>query len=99
MGFSISSALFNASAAYNTAGNTNANAAAAAAQQTAQVQQQDRQQTQQTRTQAPYVVQLTEAQQVYQLSNQGRTVPQIANTLSLSEDQVNSYLGISNSTK
>jgi DNA-binding NarL/FixJ family response regulator len=42
-------------------------------------------------------VQITEAQQVYQLYNQGQQVSQIAQTLSLSVDQVNSYLNISNS--
>jgi DNA-binding NarL/FixJ family response regulator len=42
-------------------------------------------------------VQLTEAEQVYQLYNQGQQIPQIANTLSLSEAAVNSYLSISNS--
>jgi DNA-binding NarL/FixJ family response regulator len=41
-------------------------------------------------------VQLTEADRVYQLYNQGQQVPQIANTLSLSEAAVNSYLNISN---
>jgi DNA-binding NarL/FixJ family response regulator len=42
------------------------------------------------------IVQLTEADRVYQLYNQGQQVPQIANTLSLSEAAVNSYLNISN---
>jgi DNA-binding NarL/FixJ family response regulator len=42
-------------------------------------------------------VQLTEAQQVYQLYNQGKPVSQIAQALSLSVDEVNSYLNISNS--
>ena len=41
-------------------------------------------------------VQLTQAERVYQLYNQGQQVPQIANTLSLSEAIVNSYLNISN---
>jgi DNA-binding NarL/FixJ family response regulator len=41
-------------------------------------------------------IQLTEAERVYQLYNQGQQVPQIANTLSLSEAAVNSYLNISN---
>ncbi|MGA9527113.1 MAG: hypothetical protein WBS24_03245 [Terriglobales bacterium] len=45
----------------------------------------------------PYVVQLTEAQQVFQLSLQGQAVPQIASSLSLTESAVNSYLGITNS--
>jgi DNA-binding CsgD family transcriptional regulator len=43
------------------------------------------------------IVQLTEAQRVYQLYNQGQPVSQIANVLSLSEAQVNSYLKLSNS--
>jgi DNA-binding NarL/FixJ family response regulator len=42
-------------------------------------------------------VQLTEAERVYQLYNQGQQVPQIAGALSLSEAAVNSYLNISNS--
>jgi DNA-binding NarL/FixJ family response regulator len=42
-------------------------------------------------------VQLTEAERVYQLYNQGQQVPAIASTLSLSEAAVNSYLNISNS--
>jgi DNA-binding NarL/FixJ family response regulator len=41
-------------------------------------------------------VQLTEAQQVYQLYNQGMQIPQIASNLSLSVAAVNSYLNISN---
>jgi DNA-binding NarL/FixJ family response regulator len=41
-------------------------------------------------------IQLTEADRVYQLYNQGQQVPQIANTLSLREAAVNSYLNISN---
>jgi DNA-binding NarL/FixJ family response regulator len=41
-------------------------------------------------------VQLTEAQQVYQLYNQGLQVSQIASTLSLSVAAVNSYLNLSN---
>lgn len=43
-------------------------------------------------------VTLTEAQQVYQLYNQGQTVPQIATALSLSMELVNNYLGISTSS-
>jgi hypothetical protein len=42
-------------------------------------------------------VQLSESQQVYQLHNQGRTVSQIATTLSLPVALVNTYLGISGS--
>ncbi len=41
-------------------------------------------------------VQLTEAQQVYALYNQGQQVSQIATTLALPESVVNSYLNISN---
>jgi DNA-binding NarL/FixJ family response regulator len=41
-------------------------------------------------------VQLTEAQQVYQLYNQGMQISQIATNLSLSVAAVNSYLNISN---
>jgi DNA-binding NarL/FixJ family response regulator len=42
-------------------------------------------------------VQLTVAQQVYQLYNQGQQVPQIAVSLNLSVAAVNSYLNLSNS--
>jgi DNA-binding CsgD family transcriptional regulator len=42
-------------------------------------------------------VELTEAQRVFALYNQGQPISQIAQTLSLSVDQVNSYLNISNS--
>jgi DNA-binding NarL/FixJ family response regulator len=60
--------------------------------------------TQTTRTEEPhqsassggYTVQLSEAQQVYQLYNQGQQVTQIAATLNLSVEAVNNYLGISN---
>ena len=41
------------------------------------------------------VVQLTEAQQVYQLYNQGQRVSQIASSLNLTEAEVNSYLDLS----
>jgi DNA-binding CsgD family transcriptional regulator len=40
-------------------------------------------------------VKLTVAQQVYQLYNQGQTITQIANSLSLAVSAVNSYLNIS----
>jgi DNA-binding NarL/FixJ family response regulator len=40
-------------------------------------------------------VQLTEAQQVYQLYNQGQRVSQIAANLSLTQAAVNSYLNLS----
>ncbi len=43
-------------------------------------------------------VQLTEAQQVYQLYNQGQQVPQIADSLNLTVAAVNSYLNVSNSS-
>jgi DNA-binding NarL/FixJ family response regulator len=43
-------------------------------------------------------VHLTEAQQVGQLYNQGHSVPQIAFSLNLSVQAVNSYLNISNSS-
>lgn len=41
-------------------------------------------------------VQLTVAQRVYQLYNQGQQISQIASALSLSVDSVNSYLNITN---
>ena len=94
MGPSINRALSNASAAYAAA---NSNSAAAAAQQAEQAQQQANQQAA-SQAPAPYVVKLTEAQQVYQLNNQGQTVPQIANALSLSVEEVNNYLGINGSS-
>jgi len=40
------------------------------------------------------VVELTEAQQVYQLYNQGQSISQIASGLSLTVETVNNYLGI-----
>jgi DNA-binding NarL/FixJ family response regulator len=43
-------------------------------------------------------VTLTEAQQVYQLYNEGQQVPQIATTLSLSVEMVNNYLGITSAS-
>lgn len=52
---------------------------------------------QQPANNSAYVVRLSEAEQVYQLSNQGQSVPQIATSLSLSVAAVNSYLGVSNS--
>jgi DNA-binding NarL/FixJ family response regulator len=42
-------------------------------------------------------VQLTVAQQVYQLYNQGQPVPQIAASLNLSVAAVNSYLNLTTS--
>jgi DNA-binding CsgD family transcriptional regulator len=44
----------------------------------------------------PYTVQLTAAQRVYNLYNQGNTVSQIASSLDLSVELVNSFLNISN---
>lgn len=41
------------------------------------------------------VVELAESQQVYQLYNQGQRISDIATTLRLSVEAVNSYLGIS----
>jgi len=43
-------------------------------------------------------VKLSESQQVYQLYNQGQAVSQIASSLSLTVDAVNSYLGITGTT-
>lgn len=70
-----------------TYGNTSPNAGGA---QTARPVQQN------TGTQTDTVT-LTEAQQVYQLYNQGQQVPQIATTLRLTVATVNNYLGITNS--
>lgn len=42
-------------------------------------------------------VQLTEAQQVYQLYNQGQRVSQIASSLSLTQAAVNGYLNLNTS--
>lgn len=54
---------------------------------------------QQAQANAPTdTVQLTEAQQVYQLYNQGQPVSTIASSLSLTEAAVNSYLNISSSS-
>jgi DNA-binding NarL/FixJ family response regulator len=47
-----------------------------------------------TSNQAGYRVELSEAQQVYQLYNQGQQIRQIAETLNLSVGVVNSYLGV-----
>ncbi len=51
------------------------------------------QQAQPTNTPTDTVT-LTEAQQVYNLYNQGQTVPQISTSLSLPVSMVNNYLGI-----
>lgn len=48
-------------------------------------------------TQHTDTVQLTEAQQVYQLYNQGQQISQIADSLNLTVAAVNSYLNLSNS--
>jgi DNA-binding NarL/FixJ family response regulator len=58
-------------------------------------QQNEPQQTQAPASASAYTVQLTEAQQVYQLYNQGLPVTQIASSLSLSVAAVNSYLSLS----
>lgn len=47
-----------------------------------------------TTNKSAYTVELTEAQQVYQLYNKGQQVSQIATALSLSQTVVNNYLGI-----
>ncbi|MGC2173438.1 MAG: hypothetical protein WA555_19065 [Candidatus Sulfotelmatobacter sp.] len=47
-----------------------------------------------TANDSAYTVRLSEAQQVYQLYNQGQAVSQIASNLSLTVDAVNGYLGI-----
>jgi DNA-binding NarL/FixJ family response regulator len=56
------------------------------------------QSTQQKQPQAD-TVRLSESQQVYQLYNQGQRISQIAANLSLTVSAVNSYLGISDTTK
>ena len=43
-----------------------------------------------------YTLQLSEAQQVYQLYNQGQGIPQIATALNLSVSVIDNYLGITN---
>lgn len=48
--------------------------------------------------QAPDTVQLSESQQVYQLYNQGQRVSQIATSLRLTVEAVNSYLGITSTS-
>ena len=84
MSISVSSALATASVAANSPSTS-------AAQR---IQQPTNQQT----TSSADTVRLTEAQQVYQLYNQGQAVSQIASNLSLTESAVNSYLGNSGST-
>jgi DNA-binding NarL/FixJ family response regulator len=51
-----------------------------------------------TTNDSAYTVTLTEAQQAYNLYNQGQAVSQIASNLSLTVDAVNSYLGITAGT-
>jgi DNA-binding CsgD family transcriptional regulator len=80
MSISISSAL---STVAVTAANSSSNAAPV----------QRNSQPQPTSNQAGYTVQLSEAQQVYQLYNQRQQISQIAQTLNLSVDVVNTYLG------
>jgi DNA-binding NarL/FixJ family response regulator len=81
MSLTISSVLSTASLAV---ANSPSNAAAQPVQQ----------QVQQPANNSADSVMLTEAQQVYNLYNQGQTVPQIATSLSLSVSMVNNYLGI-----
>ena len=54
------------------------------------------QRTQQTTNDSADTVKLSESQQVTQLYRQGQQVSQIASSLSLTVDIVNSYLDISN---
>jgi DNA-binding NarL/FixJ family response regulator len=69
--------------------------AAANASSNGTQEQQQQTQVQQPATRGSDTVQLTEAQQVYQLYNQGYPVTQIASSLSLTVAAVNSYLNIS----
>jgi DNA-binding NarL/FixJ family response regulator len=86
MSASISSALSTASVA---AANFSSNAA-----RTPQPQRQPEQQP--TVNNTGYTLQLSEAQQVYQLYNQGQGIPQIATALNLSVSVIDNYLGITN---
>ena len=54
-------------------------------------------QPQPTASNPGYTVQLSEAQQVYQLYNQGQQIPQIAAALNLPVNTVNDYLGVKSS--
>jgi DNA-binding NarL/FixJ family response regulator len=85
MSASISSALSTASV---TAANLSSN--------TARTSQSQRQPEQPAVNNTGYIVQLSEAQQVYQLYNQGQPVPQIATALNLSVSEIDNYLGINN---
>ncbi|HTV65437.1 MAG TPA: hypothetical protein VMD98_07525 [Bryocella sp.] len=75
----------------------NASLNAAAAPQNQPVQNQPVQ-SQPSPSAAEDSVELTEAQQVYQLYNQGFPVSAIASSLSLTVDAVNSYLNIPGGT-
>jgi DNA-binding CsgD family transcriptional regulator len=66
----------------------------AAAQPAQQVQQTVQEEVQQPATSSGDTVTLTEAQQVYNLYNEGQTVSQISTNLSLPVSMVNNYLGI-----
>jgi DNA-binding NarL/FixJ family response regulator len=84
MSISVSSALATASVAANSPSTATA--------------QRVQQPTNQPTASSADTVRLTEAQQVYQLYNQGQAVSQIASNLSLTESAVNGYLGNSGST-
>lgn len=59
--------------------------------------QQQVQQPQQSTNPSTDTVTLNEAQQVYNLYNQGQTVPRISSSLSLPVSTINNYLGITQS--
>lgn len=90
MSISISSALSTASLASANSPSTSA------AQQS--VPQQLQQTAQQPTNASADTVTLTEAQQVYNLYNEGQTVTQISSSLSLPVSTVNNYLGITQSS-
>jgi DNA-binding NarL/FixJ family response regulator len=71
-------------------GNASSNAAGT------QNEPQENQPVQSQPSPSAYTVQLSEAQQVYQLYNQGLPVSQIATNLSLTVNVVNGYLNLSN---
>jgi len=54
--------------------------------------------TQQTTSAPADTVKLSESQQIHQLYNQGQKVSQIAFSLNITVEAVNSYLGIPNAT-
>lgn len=64
---------------------------------TTAAQQPVQQQAPEPTTTSTDTVTLTEAQQVYNLYNQGQTVPQISTSLSVPVSMVNNYLGITGS--